>query len=117
MFLVKEITNEGKQKHTLLLKDGSQVALTLEYKPQQLGWFITNLVRNDLILNNIRIVTSPNLLHQFLNQTDFGIACFTTDNEEPTLLEDFQSGRAKMYILSKEEVAEYERILDGQATA
>lgn len=115
MFLIKEITDDGKQKHTLLLDDGSQMTLLLEYKPQQFGWFITQLVRNDFTINNIRIVTSPNIFHQFKNQLNFGMACFTKDNTEPTQQEDFSSGQAKLYILSTAEVAEYEKVLSGQA--
>ncbi len=117
MFLIKEITSNPKQRHTPILADGSQLFLTIEYKPQQFGWFITQLKYNDFILNNVRITTSPNLLHQFHNQLTFGLGCFVQANEEPTLQEDFSSGRSKLYILSNEEKNLFEDILDGKTTA
>lgn len=114
MFLVKEISDEAKQKHTLILPDGSSLTMIVEYKPMQLGWFITQLQYKTFEINNIRIVTSPNMLHQFKNRIPFGIGIFVTDNQEPVLQGDFLSGRAQMFILSAAEVAFFTEVLSGQ---
>ena len=117
MYLIKGITDDYKQKQTLVLADGSQLILIIEFKPMQMGWFINHLEHNDFKLDGIRIVTSPNILHQFKNQISFGLACFVEQNQEPILQQDFLSERAKLYILSAEEVAQYGEFLSGQTTA
>lgn len=114
MLRINGITSDAKQKHTLLLGDGSLLLMTLEYKPLQTGWFITQLVHEDFTLNNMRVVTSPNMLHQYKNQLSFGLGCFVLEDQEPMLKEDFSSGRAKLMILTAEEVDLYAEILSGQ---
>jgi hypothetical protein len=111
MIQITNITADARQQLRIRLPDNSIVVMHLEYKPQQLGWFITNLTWNTFTLNGRRITTSPNMLHQFKNLISFGLACFTTDNEEPMLQQDFSSGRASLYILSAAEVAWYTAFL------
>ncbi len=113
MLLIKEITEDPRQKHTLILPDGSQFAMSLEFKPLQLGWFVTNFTYGDFIINNFRIVTLPNMLRQWKNRLRFGLGCFTNDTSEPTQIQDFSSGRAKLYVLTAEEVDQYEEFLRG----
>lgn len=115
MLLIKELTSEPKQRHTILLPTGEQVVLTLEYKPMQLGWFIQQIAFNDWEANNLRVVTSPNMLHQFKNQIPFGLACFVSDGHEPSLLEDFSAARAQLFVLTSDEATLYEEFLSGQA--
>lgn len=115
MLLIKNITADTKQRQGLVLPDGSFVQITLYFIPMQLGWFITQLTYGDFVLNGLRITNSPNMLYQFKNQIPFGIACFSKDNREPSLLEDFSSGASQLYILTEEEVDEYARFLSGQA--
>lgn len=114
MFLVQQITNDAFQKQTLILPSGQTFDITMSFKPMQLGWFITELVYGDFTLTGVRVCTSPNFLYQFRNQIPFGLACFTKDFSEPTLQEDFSSGRAKLYVLSEAEVDRYTELLGGQ---
>ena len=37
----------------------------------------------------------------------------TSDNYEPTQLQDFSSGYAQMFILTQQEVTQYEEFLSG----
>lgn len=113
MLTVQQITDAPKQKQTIILPDGSQFVLRIEYIPMQVGWFIREITHLDFRVTNVRIVTSPNLLHQFRNQIPFGLAIFTDGNQEPVLPGDFLSGRSKMYVLSSAEVDQYEAILSG----
>ncbi len=117
MLRINGISSDAKQKHTLLLDDGSNLIINMEYKPLQTGWFIVQLVHNTFVLNNLRIVTSPNMLHQYKNQIPFGLGCFVQGDQEPMLKEDFSSNRAKLRILTAAEVILYGEILSGQTTA
>ena len=111
---IDNISNDAKQKHTILLaKDSSRIVLELTYKPRQLGWFL-NVTYDKLnfAVNGLRITTNTNLLNQWRNLLPFGIICQCNDLQDPLLLEDFLVGRAVLGILSAEEVQqiiEFER--------
>lgn len=113
MYDVQQITNFAKQAQTLKLPDGTTIAIELEYKPIQLGWFLTSLQYNDFELKNLRIVVSPNMLYQFKNQIPFGIACTSTDGFEPVNQEDFSSGRCRLFILDEADVQALEDYING----
>lgn len=115
MYQITQITSDPLQQQTLVLPDGSEIFLSLYYVPQQFGWFITELTRNDFILLNRRVCNSPNMLHQFINQIPFGLACYTAGNREPTQQQDFSTGAAKLYILTAAECREYQLFLAGGA--
>ena len=114
MNIVSEITDEPKQKHVLNLPDGTSLTMILEYKPLQIGWFIQQLTYDTFTINNLKIVTSPNILYQFKNKLPFGIAIAVTDNDEATQAEDFQSGRAIFYLLTQAEVTLLGQVFSGQ---
>lgn len=113
MLLIENITSQPFQHQTLVLPDGSVLELTLSFKDQQDGWFITELSYGDFIYRGARICVSPNLLFQFQHKLPFGLACFSQENREPTQQEDFSSGAAKLYILTNAEKEEYARLLSG----
>lgn len=114
MFLIQQITSDPYQKQTLILSDGSSLSITMLFIPMQLGWFITELSYKDFSLKGLRISVMPNMLHQFRNQLPFGLACISSQKREPTQQDDFFTGTMKLYILSADEVAEYEDFLtDG----
>lgn len=117
MLQITELTSEPKQIQTLTLPDGTDVVLSIEYKPMQSGWFIESITHENWVARNLRIVTSPNMLRQYKNQIPFGLACFVTDGHEPVLQEDFSQARAQLFILTAEEVDDYEEILSGEASA
>lgn len=113
MFLIQQITNDPLQKQTLILPDGTQLTLTIYFVPLQLGWFITNLTYQSFVIQGLRITNSPNMLLQFQHQIPFGLACFSTQNREPSQQQDFSSGASQLYILSAAEVAQYQELLNG----
>ena len=113
MFLIQQITNDPLQKQTLILPDGTSLSLTVNFVPMQYGWFITSLIYGSFTLNGLRITNSPNMLHQFKNQIPFGLACFSTNNREPSQQQDFSSGASQLYILSSAEVAQYAGLLQS----
>lgn len=108
MQTIQNISNDAKQKHTILLeKDSSRIVLELTYKPYQLGWFL-DVAYEDLgfEVHNLRITTNTNILNQWRNKLPFGIICQCKDAQDPLLIEDFLVGRAQLSILSEEEVQE-----------
>ncbi len=113
MLLIQQVTNSSLQGQTLVLPDGSSLGLVTYFRPMQFGWFIQNLTYANFILNEVRITNSPNMLHQFKNQIPFGLACFSTQNREPTQQNDFLSGASVLYILTADEVATYAELLQN----
>lgn len=114
MLRIDNITTDPLQERDVVLLDGTIVNMTMYYMPMQYGWFLRNLNYEDFEINNFRITNHANFLYQFKNQIPFGMACFTIGDREPTLQEDFASGQSKLYILTEEEVTQYENFLDGQ---
>lgn len=113
MYRIQQITSDALQKQTLVLPDGTTLELTIYFVQMQYGWFITNLAYGNFVLNNLRITNSPNMLHQFRNKIPFGLACFSTNDREPSQQEDFSSNASILYILSADEVAQYGDYLSG----
>jgi hypothetical protein len=111
MYLVSRIAAVPYQKQTLTLQDGSALTLTLYFRPLQFGWFINELTYRDFVLKGLRITNSPNMLNQWRNLIPFGLACFSTANREPSLVQDFSTKASKLYILTEAEVAEYAEYL------
>lgn len=119
MFLIQQITSDARQKQNLVItsgdaSNGTIVTLEMYFASQQYGWFITSLVYQNFTLEGFRIINSPNMLQQFKNQIPFGLACFSSQDREPTQQQDFSSGASSLYLLSEDEVAEYTEFLSGQ---
>lgn len=113
MFLIEQVTDDSKQKRTLILPDGSQIQLSIYFIPMQFGWFITELIYKDFTLQGLRITNSPNMLHQFKNQLPFGIACFSKEDREPSQSQDFSSAASQLFVLDSDEIEEYQDFLSG----
>lgn len=103
MNLVQSINSAPLQQQTIVLDDGTTFALSVQFVPEQYAWFIPSLIYGDFVLNGIKIVNSPNFLFQWMNLIPFGMACYSTDNREPSLQDDFSSGASKIYILNHDE--------------
>lgn len=111
MYIIQQITADPLQVQKLVLPDGSQLSLTIYFVPMQFGWFITNLTYGSFILNGVRITNSPNILNQWRNQIPFGLACYSTNQREPSQSQDFSSGASKLYLLDASETKEYAEFL------
>lgn len=108
MQILDTISNDAKQKHTILLeKDNSSLVIRLVYKPTQIGWFMdVEYETKDFYVYGLRVTTNLNILNQYRNLIPFGIICYCEDNQDPLSIEDFLVGRAHLAILSEEEVQE-----------
>ena len=98
-----EINNDAKQKITVLDENNKKIELSLEYKPNQLGWFC-NLIYGDFALSGFRLTNCANLLNAWSDIIPFGLACYALQNSEPYLKEDFKDGRASLFLLTANEV-------------
>lgn len=103
MYKINSLGSEPKQQVTVILADGSRLPLYFEYRANQLGWFF-GFEYNGIQYQNIRLTTSYNILRGYRNWMSFGIRCDTSDGLEPMDINDFSSGYASLYILTKEDV-------------
>ena len=117
MIKVTLIGSENNQVMRFVLNENrKKIDVILRYKEQVQGWFISFTYEN-FTVNNHRMVTSGNFLHQFRNVLPFGMLCEVEGNQEAMLPEDFSSGRASLYVLTREEVQSFSEVISGQTTA
>lgn len=107
---ITSITNDANQLLSLVLDDGSKVNMKLCYWPSQLGWFYS-LSKGNFVVNNQRLVNSPNLLRAYRNIITFGICCTVVDGYEPVYQNDFKSDRVSLYILNEADILETETLI------
>lgn len=106
MQILDTISNDAKQKHTILLeKDNSAVVIRLVYKPTQIGWFMdVEYETKNFAVYGLRVTTNLNILNQWRNILPFGIICYCEDAQDPLSIEDFLVKRAYLAILNEEEI-------------
>lgn len=109
MTTITGITNQPKQQMTFVLEDGSQVLAFLEYRPQQIGWF-ANFSWGDWIVNGVRLVSSPNILHHWFKLIPFGLAITTAGDADPLNITDFALAVSVMTLLNSDEVKQVNSI-------
>ena len=101
MTIITGLTDDPAQTNTVILEDGSTAILSLNYSPQQTGWFFgIQYPFNGFVLTGQRLCAFPNVLTQFSSKIPFGIACVTTNNTEPLGQETFVDGTTDMYLLN-----------------
>lgn len=110
---IANITSDTKQRRLLILENGSNMELYLEYRTFQLGWFAA-ITYGDFKVQNLRVTTSPNFLHQYRNLIPFGLACKTDENQDPLLPEDFEQGRSSLFLLNATETKLVEDFINGE---
>lgn len=106
MNLISGLTDDPAQNVTITLPDGSTAILSLDYSPQQAGWFFgVQYPTNGFNVTGQRLCTFPNVLQQFQNAIPFGMACSTSGDVEPTGQETFVDGTTDLYLLNSNDVA------------
>lgn len=110
MKLISELTDQAKQSYTLVGENGELIDFLLTYSPVRRGWFF-NLTYNDKIINGKKLSNYPNLLRNYKNILPFGLLVDVTDFEEPYRLDDFVTGRVKVYLLNENDVKSIEEEL------
>lgn len=98
-----QIDNTPKQKIRMILDNGKSVVLHFEYRPNQQAWYF-GFEYGDVNIQNIRLITSYNMLRNYRSWLPFGLRCDTIDSFEPMDLNDFASQYATLYLLNQEDV-------------
>ena len=103
---IDNISNDARQKHTILLDaDSTPIVIELVYKPSQMGWFVdVSYDTLDFIVRGLRVTTNTNILNQWRNKLPFGLICQCNEAQDPLLIDDFLVKRAFLSVLSAEEV-------------
>ena len=107
---INGITSDYKQIITVPFNSNGQedsFILTLEYRENMSQWIYSIEYRNKKRPCNKRLVTSENILYQQRRTLNFGIQCTideTIDELDPTELNDFITGRCKLYLLNAKEL-------------
>lgn len=109
--ILSGLTDQPNQQYPISLPDGSTATLSLQYWPQQVGWYYDlswNGQTPPWQLIGQELVTAPNILRQFKNIIPFGITVSTIDGLDPTDQEDFVNGTATMVLLNASDIASIE---------
>jgi len=82
------------------------------FKPRLSAWFI-DIESDRLNVNGFRLTTSKNILSQYRRNAGFGLAVLSAEGVDPILLNDFESGRVEMYLLTEEETREIAEAIEN----
>lgn len=110
---IENISNDAKQKLLIFLDNRESFQMDLYYSPRSSCWFF-NLRYKDLEINNRKIYSGINLLAQWQRTIPFGLACFTMDNLDPYLSNDFSDSRAVLLVLTAGEVETITKYLSNK---
>lgn len=114
MFAIQNITSYPYQSKALVLPDGTRIEIDIQFFPLRKCWVIKRLSYQDFLLHSFKLVNATNLLRQFKNILPFGLACYSPDGRDPQFAEDFTfDGNHSLYILTQDEVQQYEDKLSG----
>ncbi|MFS1564153.1 MAG: hypothetical protein ACL7AX_12150 [Candidatus Arsenophonus phytopathogenicus] len=104
MYQVENLSSDPIQTHTLLT-DIDDIELTLTFYPSISAWNMNVTYRN-ITINGVAVSLGVPLLHD--SRLPFTIVAIARDNPdiEPSLLDDFASGRISLYLLVGEEEKE-----------
>lgn len=103
MYQISSLDNSPKQQIKIPLENNRFLTIYLEYRANQQGWFF-DFTYNETTYTNLRLVTAYNMLRAYGSYLPFGLRCDTLDGLEPTDIDDFSSGYAKVYTLTSEDV-------------
>lgn len=110
MRILEGLSSEPAQSLQHILDTGDRITIKLKYRPAIQMWYM-DIISDQITLYGYRIVNSFNMLHQYMNTIDFGIAIFIDDWTEPLLINDFATQRVRIGILNAAEVEAYEQAL------
>src|SRR5690606_22971332 len=97
------LTADPKQRYSVPLDDGGSFTLYLQYLPRQQMW-MANVSQGDFVANGILLTTYPNVMRQYRNLIQVGIAVLSDDATDPRYVDDFVTGRIRLYVLNADDV-------------
>lgn len=81
----------------------------INYNSTRQCWFL-DLESEKFNLYGIKITSVLNVLRQWKDKLGFGLYIKTENNSEPFFLEDFNTGRSKIYLLEPNDLLIWEEI-------
>lgn len=96
-------TSNAKQQFTFIGASGERISIYLYYLPTQQIWAF-DLSYDAFELKGVQLVTAPNVLRPYRKILNFGLMCVSNDRLDPFYINDFTTGRVKLYFLDSDEV-------------
>lgn len=116
MIRITGLTRKASQKFTIADPNGGgDISMTLRYKPRTQTWS-ADIAYNGFTLNGYKLTRGPNILGKFRKVIPFGLGVVVTDNYEPFLINDFESGRVQLFLMTSSEVNDVVSLIQGGAT-
>jgi hypothetical protein len=112
MIQVDNLSDDALQRTSVRLEDGSVAVLNLNYLYSLQRW-IMDVTYGDFIVRGIGLGVHLNLLRQFKNKINFGVACSAVGAIDPFDIDDFSNGRAALFVLNETEAAGFEATFFG----
>ena len=103
MNYLNKINDTAYQRFFLTGNKGQNITLTLRYMPFQEIW-VMDVEYQNIVINGVRVVNSPNILHTFKNTLPFGFMCASVEDIDPTFIDDFSTQRSNLYLLNEQDV-------------
>lgn len=115
MVLIDNLSDAADQQTALQLSDGSTAILELIYRGSTKRWTysFTHSAFPNGADNGQMLCVHPNILRNFKHLIPFGLSVVSTDGGDPVSIEDFASGRIKLYLLDAADVAFVESTFYG----
>lgn len=110
MILLTEISNEPNQTMKVRLDNGKVLTLNLMYRENSLAWFLDFEYLN-YKSGWIRISNCLNIIRQVKNTLRIGLRCEVDNQTEAWFIDDFITGRAKLYVLNSDDVNQIEETI------
>jgi hypothetical protein len=110
MILLDNLSNNAFQQSFIQMPDGTTGQLNLYYRAAVSRWFFDFIhpqFPNGSLLG-AGLCVHPNILRQFKNIINFGMACVTNSGVDPVSIDDFINGNASIYILNSSDVQSVE---------
>lgn len=82
--------------------DGT-IYFTFYFRPRVRAWFF-DIAFNDFTMKGYKLTRGPNILQSYSNLLSFGLGVMTIDGADPFLINDLNSGRVNLYLLTTAEV-------------
>lgn len=110
MRYIDRITDTARQRLRLTGNEDQIVTMVLRYMPSQQAWY-ADFIYEEFSVYGVQVVASPNLLRGYKNKIPFGITVTTETGIDPYKIDDFLSGRAKMFLMNETDVSQFEEAL------
>lgn len=93
------LTIDPKQEFFAVIAGYDSAKISLEFKPNQFGWFMA-VEWGDFVVRNLRVTNFPNILYQFKNTLPFGIFVDGANGLDPLVFNAWTTNNA-LYILDE----------------